>query len=138
MRPIDVFVLEDEALIAMEIEAMLRSAGYRVIGPVSSIAEAMEMSVSLPECLALLDLNLDGAAVTPVAELLSERGIPFALVTGYDLGSVPKEFRDRIIIRKPFTESDIYTALNDLAAESERRQADSAAKPIRPSPPQPQ
>jgi chemotaxis family two-component system sensor kinase Cph1 len=112
----DVFVLEDEALIAMEIETMLRSAGYRVIGPASSVAEAMEICVSLPQCCALLDVNLDGAAVTPVARLLAERGIPFALVTGYDIASVPEQFRDRIIIRKPFTESDIYAALDDLAA----------------------
>lgn len=100
----------------MEIETMLRSAGYGVIGPASSVAEALEICSSLPECFALLDVNLDGAAVTPVARLLAERGVPFALVTGYDTTSVPEQFRDRIIVRKPFTESDIYTALNGLAA----------------------
>jgi two-component system, chemotaxis family, sensor kinase Cph1 len=112
----DVFVLEDEALIAMEIETMLRSAGYRVIGPASSIAEAMQICDALTDGCALLDVNLDGAAVTPVACLLAERGIPFALVTGYDAASVPEQFRDRIIIRKPFTETDLYTALDRLAA----------------------
>lgn len=116
MRCRDVFVLEDEALIAMEIETMLRSAGYRVIGPASSIAEAMQICDALTDGCALLDVNLDGAAVTPVACLLAERGIPFALVTGYDAASVPEQFRDRIIIRKPFTETDLYTALDRLAA----------------------
>src|SRR5690606_12490657 len=76
-RPVrcrDVFVLEDEALIAMEIETMLRSAGYRVIGPASSITEAMQICDALTDGCALLDVNLDGAAVTPVACLLAERG----------------------------------------------------------------
>jgi len=112
----DVFVLEDEALIAMEIETMLRSAGYRVIGPATSIDEAMPMCEALTGGCALLDVNLDGSAVTPVARVLAERGIPFALVTGYDVASVPEQFRDRIIIRKPFTDSDLFTALNKLAA----------------------
>ena len=116
MRCRDVFVLEDEALIAMEIETLLRSAGYRVIGPARSIAEAMRICGGLTEGCALLDVNLDGAAVTPVARLLAERGIPFALVTGYDLASVPEAFRDRIIIRKPFSDSDILSALDRLAA----------------------
>lgn len=116
MRCRNVFVLEDEALIAMEIETMLRSAGYQVIGPASSIAEALPICEALTDGCALLDVNLDGAAVTPIAALLAERGIPFALVTGYDTASVPEAFRDRIIIRKPFTDSDLFTALDQLAA----------------------
>lgn len=119
MRCRDVFVLEDEALIAMEIEAMLRAAGYRVVGPATSIAEAMQICEALTDGCALLDVNLDGAAVTPVARLLAERGIPFALVTGYDADSVPEQFRDRIIIRKPFTDADLFTALNQLGSVKE-------------------
>ena len=124
----DVFVLEDEALIAMEIETMLRSAGYRVIGPASSIAEALEICDSLPHCFALLDVNLDGSAVTPVARRLEERGIPFALVTGYDVGNVPEQFRNRIIIRKPFTESDIYTALDSLDGSPAAQQIEAESR----------
>jgi FixJ family two-component response regulator len=111
----EVFVLEDEALIAMEIEAMLRVAGYRVIGPAGSVEQAMEIAKDLTGGCALLDVNLDGSSVAPVAELLEERGVPFALVTGYDVSSVPEQFRSKIIIRKPFTERDIFRALNQLA-----------------------
>jgi two-component system, response regulator PdtaR len=78
-----VLVVEDEFLIALEVEFLLRDFGCEVLGPVPSIAWALELLGRERPDAALLDLNLlDGVAV-PVAELLASMGVPFVLVTAY-------------------------------------------------------
>src|SRR5690349_3254162 len=76
--------VEDEFLIALEVESLLRDFGCEVLGPVPSVGRALELLGRERPDAALLDLNLlDGMAV-PVAELLASMGVPFALVTAYD------------------------------------------------------
>ena len=72
-----VLVVEDEFLIAMDLEAMLRDHGWRVLGPAATVAEALHLleDGEMPD-VALLDVNLRGETVVPVAEVLRERGEP--------------------------------------------------------------
>ena len=79
-----VLVVEDEVLIAMDLERLLRRSGYRVLGPAATVAEALRMLEGARPDAALLDVNLRGEMVTPVAETLRARGVPFVLASAYD------------------------------------------------------
>ena len=86
-----VLVVEDEVLIAMDLERLLRRSGYRVLGPASTVAEALRMLEGATPDAALLDVNLRGEMVTPVAEALRARGVPFVLASAYDRGQLTAE-----------------------------------------------
>jgi CheY-like chemotaxis protein len=79
-----VLVVEDEALIAMDLERLLGRHGYRVLGPAATVAGALRLLDGEAPDVALLDVNLRGEMVTPVAEALRARGIPFVLASAYD------------------------------------------------------
>jgi two-component system, response regulator PdtaR len=84
-RGLVVLVVEDEFLIAMDLEAMLREHGWRVLGPAATVAEALSLleDGKTPD-VALLDVNLRGETVVPVAEVLYGRGVPIVLASAYD------------------------------------------------------
>jgi CheY-like chemotaxis protein len=82
-------VVEDELLVALDIESILSEAGMDVVGPASSAGEALKLIADSPPDAALLDANLSGEPIDAVAQALSERGIPFAYVTGYGRESLP-------------------------------------------------
>lgn len=97
-----VLVLEDQVLIAMEIEGMLESLGCTVLGPVPGVATALELLESDHVDFAILDVNLGRERSAPVAEALRARGVPFALSTGYEGRQLPEAaFRDAQHLGKP-------------------------------------
>jgi PAS domain S-box-containing protein len=79
-----VLVLEDEALVAMQVKSDLESAGHVVIGPVQTLEQGLELAEREPMDFALLDLRLGEELSTPVADQLFMRGIPFAFSTGFE------------------------------------------------------
>ena len=79
-----VLVVEDEFLIAMDLELLLQRHGWRVLGPAATVAEALRLLRGETPDVALLDVNLRGEPVTPVAEELRARGVPFVLASAYD------------------------------------------------------
>ena len=79
-----VLVVEDEVLIAMDLERTLGRHGYRVLGPATTAAAALRLLDGEAPDVALLDVNLRGEPVTPVAEVLRARGVPFVLASAYD------------------------------------------------------
>jgi DNA-binding response OmpR family regulator len=79
-----VLVVEDEFLIAMDLEHLLERNGWRVLGPAATVKEAFRLLDGEAPDVALLDVNLRGEMVTPVAERLRARGIPFVLASAYD------------------------------------------------------
>ncbi len=91
-----VLVVEDDYLIATEMAAALASRGATIIGPAASVAEAQAMLVAAAAPLdgAVLDINLNGERVFPVADLLAARGVPFVFATGYDLRVIPQPYAD--------------------------------------------
>lgn len=111
-----VLVVEDEALVSMLIEQMLEDLGCVVVGPATTIASALALAEgSEPIDMALLDVNLSGEHVFPVAEALAKRGVPFAFSTGYGEGGLPEEWRGRPTLQKPYTFDDVIEALGALA-----------------------
>src|SRR3954447_17956669 len=79
-----VLVVEDEFLIAMDLELLLRRHGWRLLGPAATVGEALRLLRSGTPDVALLDINLRGEPVTPVAEALRPRRVPFVLASAYD------------------------------------------------------
>ena len=106
-----VLVVEDEALIAMEIESALLDAGFAVVGPAASVAAGTALAAAEALWAAVLDVNLAGELVFPVADALAGRRVPFLFVTGYSLEVLPPRFRDRPLLRKPCTPRAVIAAL---------------------------
>ena len=113
-----VLVVEDEYLIRMLLEDMLADLGYEIAGAVGSIAEASKHAADAEFDVAILDVNLDGEEVFPVAEILAQRGLPFVFVTGYGEGSLPDSYRGRPALQKPFQAEQLRTTLAGLLAEA--------------------
>lgn len=109
-------VVEDEYLIRMLLEDMLADLGYDVAAAVGSIAEASEFAANGDFNAAILDVNLDGQEIFPVADILAKRGLPFVFVTGYGEGSLPGPYRDRPALQKPFQAERLKSALAGLLA----------------------
>lgn len=111
-----VLLVEDEAMVAMAIEDMLTELGFEVLGPAARVAVALELLAANPVDLAVLDVNLGGEAVFPVADRLAERAVPFVFSTGYGASGVDPRHLGRPILQKPYTEDDLRRALEAAAA----------------------
>lgn len=96
-----VLVVEDEYLVALLLAEDLRSAGCIIAGPHVSLAAASAAALNEPFDLAILDVNLNGEMVYPLAEQLADRGIPLVFLTGYDVGHFPERFRTAPRAAKP-------------------------------------
>jgi two-component sensor histidine kinase len=96
-----VMVVEDEALVAMVVSDAMIELGYQVIGPFSRPPDAIAAVKNNDIAAAILDINLAGTLVYPVAEELTSRGIPFVFVTGYGVESIDKRFADIPVLQKP-------------------------------------
>ncbi|MEO8559870.1 MAG: PAS domain S-box protein, partial [Rhodospirillales bacterium] len=90
-----VLVIEDEALVAMDIESVLSDANMIVVGIAGTVDKARRVMVEQQYDAVLLDGNLAGRPVDELAALLASRGVPFAFATGYGREGVPQAFRDR-------------------------------------------
>ena len=100
-------IVEDEALVSMLIEDALAELGHEVTAVASRLQEACELARSEHFDMAILDVNLDGRPSFPVAEILDERGVPFAFATGYGARGLDGKFSGVPTLAKPFVESDI-------------------------------
>jgi CheY-like chemotaxis protein len=97
-----VFLVEDEAMIRMMVADMLEELGYHVVAEAGEIDEAIRLAQSIEFDLAILDVNVNGRVISPVAELVQARNRPFIFATGYGSSSLPPEFRGRPTLQKPF------------------------------------
>lgn len=113
-----ILVVEDEALIAVLIEDVLNEIGCAVIGPVARLDAALRLAEESELDGAILDVNIRGGQVFPVAETLRVRGIPFLLASGYGDWALPERFRDQVRLTKPFSASDLIAKVRHLCAES--------------------
>lgn len=106
-----VFVAEDEALVAMLVEDMLADIGCTVVGPAANLEEALDLARSGEMDVAVLDVNLAGRPVFPVADLLRTRGIPYVFASGYGESGISDDHRGAPVLQKPFRESDLARVL---------------------------
>ena len=101
---------------SLPIEDLLISFGCSVAGPVARVQKAIEMAEGGALDLAILDVNINGREVYPVAEALARRGIPFIFVTGYGRSGIRAAYHDRPILPKPFRRDELRLAIERLAS----------------------
>lgn len=106
-RALRVLVVEDEVTISLLMEDMLLDLGCEVVGPAARLSAAKHLAGTEVLDLAILDVNLAGEPIYPVAELLADRGVPFAFSTGYGAGGIEPRYRDRPVLQKPFSAADL-------------------------------
>lgn len=106
-----ILVVEDEAAISMLLEDMLMDFGCEVVGPAARLASALEMVERETFDMAILDVNLAGDPVYPVAEALARREVPFVFSTGYGGGGIKDPYRDRPVVQKPFGQQELKRTL---------------------------
>jgi len=118
LEGVRVLVVEDEYLVAILIEEILESAGCVVMGPIPRLPEALDAAHHDNCDAAVLDVNLAGQRIDPVADALSERNVPFMFVTGYGANALPGEYAERPLIHKPFRMADLLSAVSSLMKAS--------------------
>jgi CheY-like chemotaxis protein len=106
-----VLVVEDESLVFWMVEDMLRDLGCEIAASASSVREALVVVETGEFDIALLDVNLAGEKVFPVAEALLGRAIPFVFTTGYGIEGIREDLRKNPVIAKPFTAEDLEKAM---------------------------
>lgn len=109
-----ILVVEDEYLLADDISDILTEAGAHVIGPCATVADAVARAGTADLDAAILDINLRGDMVFPVADALAERRIPFIFATGYDQWSLPDRFADAVRLEKPLKGAKVVATLGPL------------------------
>ena len=108
-----ILVVEDEVLIALEIEERLQRLGCEIVGPVGRLERALELARSTALDGALLDVNVKGGFVYPVAEELLARQVPVIFSTGYAPDTLPPVFRSLPCLRKPFGTGQLETVAQE-------------------------
>lgn len=106
-----VLVVEDEAAISMLLEDMLLDFGCEIVGPAARLATALEMARNEDYTVAILDVNVAGEPIYPVAEAIAERNLPIVFSTGYGGAGIREPFRDRPVVQKPFSQQDLKRTL---------------------------
>ncbi|MQW89475.1 response regulator [Sinorhizobium saheli] len=109
-----VLVVEDEFLVALQIENDLAAAGYTVVGPFTSLSASIAASRAEHFEIATLDLNLRGEFVYPLIDELVARCIPILLLTGYADSDLPERFRALPRLGKPFDGSLLVRKIAEL------------------------
>jgi CheY-like chemotaxis protein len=115
-RPLRILLVEDEMLVAMNVEDMLLELGYEVAGIATRLDQALVLARELAFDAAILDVNLAGERSFAVADLLAERHIPFLFATGYGLQGIEERFRSAVVLQKPFRCADLGETLEQLIA----------------------
>jgi len=111
-----VLVVEDELMIRMLLQDMLADLGHTLAGEAGRIEDAVALAKQGGFDIAILDVNLNGQPISPVVEVLLERGVPFVFATGYGQRGVPEPYRGSPTLQKPFQADALAEAINAASA----------------------
>ncbi|WP_340264966.1 response regulator [Sphingobium mellinum] len=106
-----ILVVEDEFFIAKEIKQVLVEAGAVIIGPVGDVGSGLAVARTATLDFAVLDVNLNGEACFAIADSLTDRGVPYLFLTGYDGWALPDAYREVRCIPKPFGAEQLVAAI---------------------------
>ena len=107
-----ILLVEDEAFVAMMMKDLIADFGFRVVGPFGTVTDALEALDRHQLVGAVLDVNLAGEKIYPVAEQLSGRGVPFVFVTGYASDAIEDRFAGVPVLQKPVDGTALRRALD--------------------------
>jgi|HubBroStandDraft_6_1064221.scaffolds.fasta_scaffold99445_2 DNA-binding response OmpR family regulator len=113
-----VLVVEDEFLIVSYLEDALREVGAQIVGPATTLQEALLLANTKRLDCAVLDINLNGDMVFPVADELDKRGVPFVFLTGYTAEFMPARYVKVPRYEKPFRHTVLMQGLSRLLAQA--------------------
>ncbi len=114
-----ILIVEDEPLIALDLEGMLLDADFEVVDIAGTIEKALVIIEMGKLDAVLLDANLIGVSSAPVAVALAERGLPFLVLSGYAADQQPEAFRAGSYLQKPASPAQIIKLLNDILSEKQ-------------------
>lgn len=114
----NVLIVEDEPLISMMLEDFLEALGHRAVATAETVKDALAAVEAGGFDLAVLDVNLKGESVWPVAKRLSEQGITFVLASGGHVDPPPPEFDDVVMLEKPYTLDRISKVISETTASA--------------------
>ena len=115
-----VLVVEDEAILAIDIAEQLTEAGFLVVGPAPSVARALKLIVEVGCDVALLDMNLRDETAEPIARELRSRRTPFLFLSAVSREHLPPGFNDEMLLPKPTRPAVLIAALQSSIAEASR------------------
>lgn len=119
LQGVRVLFVEDAGLIGMWAQSTLEASGMTVLGPATRVSEALRLAEAESFEIALLDIDLNGEFVWPVADVLAARGVPFAFTTGFEGAIVvPDRFSSRITLAKPYREEELVSLAHSLLAST--------------------
>ena len=113
-----ILAVEDESLVAMFLEDVLLELGCICVGPVGRVQEALCLLNDTAVDAAVLDINVAGERVFPVANRLAELNAPFIFATGYGEAGLPDAYHSRIVLQKPYSAAALQKALEKCLLES--------------------
>jgi len=126
-RACTILIVEDQALIALNLEDVVRSIGGCAVGHAARLSEALTLIETTSWDAALLDIKLAGGEMAyPAADRLRAKGIPFAFLTAWD-GCIDERYPDVPVLRKPFSEADLERCLRMLIYEMPHRTGEGEA-----------
>jgi CheY-like chemotaxis protein len=111
-----ILVVEDELMIRMLLEDMLAELGCTIAAQAGHLDEALETARNGEFDIAILDVNLGGQPILPVADALAARGLPFVFATGYGERGLPDSYRERPTLKKPFELDSLRRTLESTLA----------------------
>jgi CheY-like chemotaxis protein len=113
-----VLVVEDEAMIRLLLDGILTDLGYTMTAEAGRLDEALTLAKQGEFDVAILDVNLNGQPITPVVEVLIERGVPFVFASGYGRRGMPDAYRRIPMLQKPFQVEALAHALAAVAPKT--------------------
>lgn len=123
-----VLIVEDSMMVLFELDRVIRALGYEIVGPAGTVKAALDLIDSCERIdAALLDVNLNGELVFPVAERLDARGFRYALMTGYLRESLPQKYASTLLLAKPFGQCDVKDMLEVLTGVTTKGSHSTAA-----------
>jgi CheY-like chemotaxis protein len=118
-RPARILIVDDEPMVAIDLESVLLAAGFEIAGVTGNLATALSIVESGICDAALLDANLVGVSAAPIATALAARGIPFLVLSGYAPEQQPGALRAGQHLQKPASPSQIVKVLNQIVSKKQ-------------------
>jgi DNA-binding response OmpR family regulator len=116
-RQVRVLIVEDEPLVAADLQAILVDAGFQISGVATRLSKALSLIETVACDVAIVDANLSGSSAGPAAAALAARGLPFIVLSGYTHGQLQSEFSSGSFVQKPYRTGELVDRLRAILSK---------------------